>query len=106
MQQTGNIPERRRSRIAVAIALSERFGNSTEVVVPVWLDMQVLSDLTGLSESSIRRMERGGGFPRLHAIGPRRRGLTLQAYIQWAEACQRDSECSARSFAGKRGAAA
>jgi predicted DNA-binding transcriptional regulator AlpA len=76
------------ARLATAIAISEALNPLSGGAVPVWLDMQALVGLTGLSESSIRRMERDGGFPPLRQIGPRRRGLTLQTYVAWAEACQ------------------
>jgi predicted DNA-binding transcriptional regulator AlpA len=75
-------------RLSHAVVLAGRLGEVTHTGVPVWLDIQDLIDLTGLSESSIRRMERGGEFPRLHRIGPRRRGLTLQAYLDWSRACE------------------
>jgi len=89
MRQTDGADKSSESRLTVAIALAARLSRLADITVPVWLDMPALTDLTGLSESSIRRMERRSEFPSLSQIGPRRRGLTLEAYVAWAQACQK-----------------
>jgi predicted DNA-binding transcriptional regulator AlpA len=74
------------SRIGTARSLADRtcvLGQNLEV--PLFLSLADLSTLTGLSEQTLRRMEAAGSFPPLTHIGPRRRGLTLRAYIEWTQ---------------------
>ncbi len=75
-------------RLANAAALADRLANLSNLDVPVWLDMHEITNLTGLSESSIRRMEQNAEFPPLIRLGPRRRGITLRAYMDWSKQCE------------------
>ncbi len=77
------------SRLANAAALADRLADISNLDVPVWLDMHEITNLTGLSESSIRRMEQSAEFPPLIRLGPRRRGITLRAYMDWSKQCER-----------------
>jgi predicted DNA-binding transcriptional regulator AlpA len=76
------------SRLANATALADRLANISKLDVPVWLDMHEITNLTGLSASSIRRMEQNAEFPPLIRLGPRRRGITLRAYMEWSRQCE------------------
>jgi predicted DNA-binding transcriptional regulator AlpA len=78
----------RYSRLENAAALADRLANISNLDVPVWLDMHEITNLTGLSESSIRRMEQSAEFPPLIRLGPRRRGITLRAYMEWSNLCE------------------
>jgi predicted DNA-binding transcriptional regulator AlpA len=78
----------RQSRLANAMALADRLADLTNLAVPVWLDIHEITSLTGLSESSIRRMGEISEFPHLNRIGPRRRGITLHAYLDWSKRCE------------------
>ena len=72
--------------------LADRLGELTNIDVPVWLDIHEITSLTGLSESSIRRMGQISEFPHLIRIGPRRRGITLHAYLDWSRRCEQAGE--------------
>lgn len=80
------------SRLANAAALASRLADVWSLNVPVWLDMHEITNLTGLSESSIRRMEQSAEFPPLIRLGPRRRGITLRAYMEWSTQCEQGGQ--------------
>jgi predicted DNA-binding transcriptional regulator AlpA len=80
-------------RMAVARSLADRaYILEGELKIPLFLSVAELATLTGLSEPTLRRLEASGEFPRLVHIGPRRRGVALRNYLQWAERCH--SACS------------
>ncbi len=89
MEPTVESPRKSRDRLSKAIALANRLGGVPNLALPVWLDIAEIVNLTGLSESSIRRMERTSEFPHLSRIGPRRRGITLRAYMDWSDRCEK-----------------
>lgn len=72
-------------RIGLAHSLADRAGElGGDLTIPLYLSVAELTTLTGLSEASLRRMEAAGLFPHLVHLGPRRRGLPLREYMEWA----------------------
>lgn len=55
------------------------------VIEPVLIDIQTVTEVTGLSKSTVQKMIRENDFPKPRKASPQRTGWLLREIKEWAE---------------------